>query len=266
MTHPEFTQNDADRFWSKVDQGGGPAACWPWTAGRKTSGYGSFQHDGKSLSASRVAFFLTHGYWPLLACHHCDNPPCCNPGHLFDGTPLDNIWDAVAKGRMCRTPGEDRWTSKLTDDQVMAIRRRYAAGDRIAAIAADFPVNDKNVFAIGTGQTWTHLPVIAPTTRRYGQKLDPSLVADVEARRNAGQSYGAIATDLGVGKTTVARIAARIGKAGPPPPTEHIEKVCASCGEAFNVTPAREHTARYCSYPCAHKGTMKHERYAKVHG
>lgn len=265
MTHPEFSPQDAERFWSRIDRSGGLDACWPWTAGSFSGGYGAFAHGGKSLKSHRIAFFLERGHWPVCACHHCDFPPCCNPAHLFDGTPLDNIRDAVAKDRMNRIPGEDRWTSKLTDAQVMEIRRRYADGERIAAIAADFPVTDKNVFLIGTGQSWTHLPAIAPTSRRYGQTLEASVVADVESRRRAGQAYGRIAADLGIGKSSVARIAAAIGQAGPPAPAAHIAKVCPTCETEFTVTPAREHTARYCSYPCAHKGGTKHGRYAKIH-
>lgn len=214
MTHPEFTEKQIARFWSKVDQSGGPDACWPWTAGCFDRGYGAFGHGGKTLKAPRVAFFLTHGYWPEFGCHHCDNPPCCNPAHLFDGTPGDNTRDAAAKGRMCRTSGEDRWTSKLTDAQVMEIRNRYAVGETQEAIAGDYGITFQNVSWIVRGKSWSHLPLIPRKRRGPSQKLPSETVCAVEAQRLAGSTYDEIASSLGIGKTTVARICHRIGRGG----------------------------------------------------
>jgi hypothetical protein len=51
----------AARFWSKVDRSGGPDACWPWTAGMFSTGYGAFKVDGRTLKASRMAYELSHG-------------------------------------------------------------------------------------------------------------------------------------------------------------------------------------------------------------
>ena len=86
-----------ERFWSKVDKSGD---CWIWTGYRLPSGYGRFNIDGKRVEvASRVAFFWANGAWPRFACHHCDNPSCVNPSHLYDGTPATNMRDMVARGR-----------------------------------------------------------------------------------------------------------------------------------------------------------------------
>src|SRR5262245_2521405 len=89
---------DIARFWPKVDVRG-PDECWPWIAG-KGAGYGSFWLDGRNVTAHRVAFFLANGKWPdPFGCHSCDNHPCCNPAHIFEGTQWDNDMDRVAKGR-----------------------------------------------------------------------------------------------------------------------------------------------------------------------
>ena len=83
------------RFWEKVEFGA-PDECWLWTAARDRRGYGMFEHH----YASRVAYTLTVGDpGDLDVLHACDNPPCCNPLHLWAGTAQDNIQDAIAKGR-----------------------------------------------------------------------------------------------------------------------------------------------------------------------
>lgn len=97
----------AERFWAKVDRTGGPDACWPWLATPNPSGYG-VAYAGKSPTgqnrtrlAHRVAWELAKGSDPGTAfvLHRCDNPPCCNPAHLFLGDAEANARDMAAKGR-----------------------------------------------------------------------------------------------------------------------------------------------------------------------
>jgi len=96
----------SDRLWARVVRGA-PDACWEWQGATDKDGYGRIGRGGRGAPnnpAHRVAFEISRGPIPygLLVCHHCDNPPCCNPAHLFLGTHQDNQADKVAKGRQAR--------------------------------------------------------------------------------------------------------------------------------------------------------------------
>lgn len=92
-------------FWAKVDKSAGPDGCWPYLGFRKWDGYGWIQRyiDGKpkNMTSHRFAWILTNGIPDdgMHILHRCDNPPCCNPAHLFLGTHQDNMKDKQAKGR-----------------------------------------------------------------------------------------------------------------------------------------------------------------------
>lgn len=87
----------AERLWSQVDRSGGPDACWLWQGHCDRGGYGRLA----GARAHREAWVQTFGPIPdgLWVLHRCDNPPCCNPRHLFLGTPKDNTRDMMEKGR-----------------------------------------------------------------------------------------------------------------------------------------------------------------------
>lgn len=107
-------------FWERVEKTDG---CWLWTGHRNAQGYGTLWFHGNSWRAHRLAWHLTNSGVPegLDVLHHCDNPPCVRPDHLFLGTDRDNVDDRERKGR--NVPRK-----KLTDEQVADIRRRYRPG------------------------------------------------------------------------------------------------------------------------------------------
>jgi hypothetical protein len=89
-----------ERFWGKI-QVLSPDECWDWLYSTNKDGYGNFWFQGSNVNSHRVAWILTFGPIPngLDILHKCDNPPCCNPSHLFLGTHEDNMRDMGEKGR-----------------------------------------------------------------------------------------------------------------------------------------------------------------------
>ena len=149
-------QKDIDRFWAKVDKEKSAifyngTRCWEWTASCSSKGYGQIGLNSKMLRTNRVAYEITfeeipEGLWVL---HHCDNPPCCNPAHLFLGTNYDNQSDKMRKGRQGAARGEANGTHKLSDAQVAEIRRRYQrnvrGGENSVALAKEFGVSSMQI-------------------------------------------------------------------------------------------------------------------------
>lgn len=142
----------AGRFWSKVAIGE-RNECWPWLAGKFDSGYGAFSlRPGKLVRAHRFAFTLYWGAPVHNALHECDNKPCCNPWHLWDGTTMENVADRDAKGRQAR--GETSGTAKLTAAQVLIIR---ADPREQREIARDYGVCKSTIGYIKRLENWRHL-------------------------------------------------------------------------------------------------------------
>lgn len=146
------------RFWEKVDRSGGPDACWQWQANRPDGRYGKIKWRGKSRSAHRIAYELTHGPLPegALVCHRCDNPPCVNPAHLFLGTNRENTRDALDKRR--RIIGTRHYNCKLSDDDVREIR---ALGQALSLgkLAARFHVSKQSISRIIHGRQRAYTPL-----------------------------------------------------------------------------------------------------------
>ena len=142
-----------ERFWSEVDRRS-PGECWPWVGYRDSFGYGVFKHRGVKLRANRVALELSGTDIPdgFMACHHCDQPECVNPDHLFVGSHRDNMDDMAGKGRAPR--GERSGNAKLTAGQVAEIRESDLTAP---PLARRFGVSETTIRAIRSKKLWGHL-------------------------------------------------------------------------------------------------------------
>lgn len=95
--------SDEDRFRIHVDDSGGPDACHPWMGARLRADYGSFHANGHSIQAHRWILGHIRGKHLTgdeLALHHCDNPPCVNPRHLYVGDHVQNMRDMIERDRV----------------------------------------------------------------------------------------------------------------------------------------------------------------------
>ncbi len=148
----------AERFWSKVDKSAGPNGCWLWKASCFSTGYGVFSRMGTLELAHRCSWELANGPIPkgLWVCHHCDCPPCVNPEHLFLATSAGNTQDSVDKGR--RAKGATHGSHKLTEEDILAIRARYARGGVLKRELADaYGVTPTQTGNIISHKHWKHL-------------------------------------------------------------------------------------------------------------
>jgi hypothetical protein len=147
----------SDRFFAKVLKTEG---CWLWQGARDRQGYGIFRFPHGNKKAHRVSWSLAYGKdvpVGVLICHHCDNPPCVRPEHLFTGTVRDNYVDSRVKGRARAPMGEEQHSAKLTPADVVAMRRLAADGATHSDLASQFGVCRSSVGNTVNKLTWRHI-------------------------------------------------------------------------------------------------------------
>jgi hypothetical protein len=207
---------DPVAFWANVERGE-PDKCWPWKGPWLKSGYGTYGGGVNKELAHRVAFKLVNGPIPpkLFVLHHCDNPPCCNPGDLFSGTHLDNMRDMSEKGRSVH--GEQSNLARLTELQVLEIYDAYLNGSPQVAVASEFGISPALVGLIARGEVWQHLglkPLDGTARKGHGKskgeshgqaKLTANQVREIRvlASRMTQQD---LATNYGVSRTLISLV------------------------------------------------------------
>ncbi len=144
------------RFWSKVDIKSDDE-CWNWKAGKIRSGHGQFRVNSIKTYTHRFSYELKNGPIPegLHICHHCDNPSCVNPNHLFLGTHQDNMKDRDMKGRNNCAKGSNHGESKLTEQQILEIRNIINMTQK--EIGKLYEVTQSTISYIKNNKTWRHI-------------------------------------------------------------------------------------------------------------
>jgi hypothetical protein len=152
-----------------------PYCCWDWQ-GFLYKGYGHFKRQRKVFLAPRLAWEFFHQQpFPVkrLACHWCHRPSCCNPLHLFPGTPKENTQHSMRDKRLSH--GARNHNAKLTEALIGEILTLYSQGYGCADLAKLFPVSDSTIRFIVERKTWKH--VSAPAGYIF------------EKRPNRGENY-----------------------------------------------------------------------------
>ena len=131
--------------------------CWIWQGFIKNDGYGTIKHESNQWLAHRLSYTIFKGEIPedMCVCHKCDTPSCINPDHLFLGTNADNSNDMRNKDRQAK--GNSIGVSKLTEDNVIEIKKRIQNNEDCASIGRAFNVHRNSILSIKHNKTWKHI-------------------------------------------------------------------------------------------------------------
>ena len=137
----------------------GPDDCWEWKRGRVGKGYGAYYPNGKGSQryAHIVAVEKDGREVPdgLVVMHTCDNPPCVNPAHLVVDTQRENLLDMQRKGRKVQVRREGHPRAKLTEEQVVEIRKRYPTrAVSVRVMAREYGISHVQLMRVAKGRAW----------------------------------------------------------------------------------------------------------------
>ena len=156
--HVQASKNIIPRLLARIQQCVHEAmclyCCWPWTGQRDPNEYGRLTVDRRPLLAHRLMYATWHQCIlppAVHVLHHCDNPPCCNPDHLFAGNQRINMQDAMHKRR--HQFGERHSHAKIPTDGIALIHQLLAQGVYQRIIAEQFGVKREAISKIARGIT-----------------------------------------------------------------------------------------------------------------
>ena len=143
------------RFWEKVDK---DSECWNWQGCKLPKGYGQFSYKLKTEQSHRVSWMIHFGDIPdgMHVLHHCDNPGCVRPDHLFIGTNADNKQDMMNKNRQAK--GSRLPHTILSENDITEIRELYKTNKYTQKQLGEmFSVDQSNICRIINRSYWKHI-------------------------------------------------------------------------------------------------------------
>lgn len=207
-----------------IEPGELKSKCWNWTGFRNKRGYGSIGFRSKVWRVNRLSWFLHNGPIPSgkEICHHCNNPSCFRPSHLFPGTHLQNMQQAFRQKRVPIKRGEESGRSKLSERDVKEILRRYVPNSNSRHILAkEFGVSHGLIYLIVSGAIWKHVPIPQHSSgtngviTTYGEghcnsKLTNDTVRKIRSAHSSGVGgYRVLAKKFGMSRATIRCIVLR---------------------------------------------------------
>ena len=164
----QFKGSPLDRVMAKIEPVT-ESGCWIFMGALNDAGYGIVGKGKRGAGndrSHRIVWQHHNGNIPkgMFICHKCDVPSCCNPNHLFLGTPKDNHHDMQKKKRDVKPPknyhdvGEYRYNAKLTESDVLLMRKMHEEGLNAYKISKlTGKVSSATVYKILKRLSWKHV-------------------------------------------------------------------------------------------------------------
>lgn len=219
ITDDALAANVAARLDAKLDKTSDPKGCWLFTGKARSSfGYGlmyigrDHRKAGHGNSPThRISYVLANrdlpeGKWIL---HRCDNPPCCNPDHLFAGTHDENMADMMKKQRQQKQQGDEKGCAIYTGAQALAVAKLAREGKSSTEIEKTLRVDKRFVSRVRIGVAWTSVTGLDRGELKSKRKLTEDDVIAIRHHHANGASLDELASRFGVSPSNISMVVNR---------------------------------------------------------
>ena len=181
--------------------------CWAWIGDKDKNGYARCKLNGSDVYMHRLMAGLLDAPSHVFACHHCDNPSCINPEHIYAGDVQSNSDDMVDRGRC--SMHRLQWTEKDAQEAI----DMYYGGMTMKKVGDCFGVAKSTVKYLLDGKTlphlrrpyrWVQMPLFGEV--KFNGSINPHDVWRIHALRKQGWSQRRIAELLSVSQPSISNV------------------------------------------------------------